>query len=159
MDGYNAGTIIFDFLRDGSPHDLVLIEMGGPEMYYNHGWCKTLERMDRDMRVLRFWPLTKRCGYWGESPVKQARMRYEQAKFRNQTDGCSLEEFMSNPRIRLIGGEPDPNRRLLLFDELIEEGCTIRSCGMDFLSMGYPMESISANSAAMVYPLSNWMKP
>jgi hypothetical protein len=147
---------IREFLGN-DPHDLVLIERSGVEVYYNEK-DRAFDKTGLDLRVLRFWPKVKRYGtdFWGKDPDEQARLRYEQAR---EKDGinCSFGEFVSNPAMRLIGGRPDPDRRVLLYDDVMFEGETIRSCRDDFVSMGYPIEKIFATCDHSIYHVSRWI--
>ncbi len=136
---YNEPLEPLDFrkLAKGYPLDIVLIERAAVNEYEENKW--EMLNPDSDTRIIRFWPLTWRDydhPFMKRTTREQAEHRYNQAKKKSDAT-CSMEEFLNDPKFRLVDGEVDQERNVLFYDNPIFGGITLCSCFDDFIKMGY----------------------
>jgi len=133
--------------------DIVLIMTDGPLAYQKSLIPEVVKAGNIDARIMRFYPKTilhDWVGFIGEEVDDAAKLkrRYRQATRSGDVNPLeiSLDGF-ERPEDRLIGGNPDPLRHLLLYDDFVHKGRTVASCAKDFVAMGYNPTSMWYASA------------
>ncbi|HIH11823.1 TPA: hypothetical protein HA241_06545 [Candidatus Woesearchaeota archaeon] len=71
-------------------------------------------------------------------------------------DNIDLKDF-ENAAVRLIGGEPNPNRSVIFVDYAISSGTTLGCCALDFQRLGYDTEKMYFTQGHEIDPLKNWI--
>ena len=120
------------------PWDIISIEKRGSR-HFEENLVRDADLYLNNYRHLRFWPLT--CRYTGRlTPVEK---RYKQAEDRGDIDPneVSLEDFRA-PAMRLIGGEPLTDRRVMLVDHWISTCETVLRVSESLIALGYPAEHL-----------------
>lgn len=142
--------------------DIILIMTDAPPIYQTSLLLEKATENGIDGRILKFYPriiLHDWVGFIGEEvdDTNKLKMRYRQAIRSRDVDPLkiSLDDF-ERPENRLIGGDPDPLRPLLFYDDFVHKGRTITSCAEDFSRMGYNPKTMwySSGMGREIFPLS-----
>src|SRR3989338_1603378 len=107
-------------MNDNTSYDLVRILEAGRNMQIR------IPNSLRDVRDLRFYPRMSimKIGLYG-SLITALNIRYSMARYLEEIeDNIDLKDF-ENAAVRLIGGEPNPNRSVIFVDYAISSGTTL----------------------------------
>jgi hypothetical protein len=106
-----------------------------------------------NIRNLKFYPVVTNVPGAGEFRYKKDKARYDYGVSKGDIPSeISFEEYVQNPLLRLVGGEPMPERLAIIVDDVEAYGETLIEVTAATRSLGYnPKNTFVINNYQVYY--------